>query len=115
VRFRCALGSCGETPPAPDDSARRAWDARRASLRGLAAVADHADDPARLARFRRPVLIVTGSTTVAFHRRIDEILAATLPRARRLELPGGHGAVSSARDAFVTALRAFLDGRRRSP
>lgn len=112
VRFRCALGNC-ETPPPPGDSARADWDARRAALRGLSAVADHADNPARLARFPRPVLIVTGSHTVPFHRRIDEILAATLPHAERLELPGVHNAVRTARDSFVVALRTFLDAGRR--
>jgi pimeloyl-ACP methyl ester carboxylesterase len=108
VRFRCVLGTCGMTPPAANDPARDDWMARRAALRGLSAVANHSDSTARLRAFRRPVLIVTGTTTVSFHRRINDILAATLPRAERAELPGGHGAVATAPDQFIATLRAFL-------
>jgi hypothetical protein len=38
---------------------------------------------------------VTGKNTVAFHRRIDEILAAQCPVVERLELPGNHASVES--------------------
>jgi proline iminopeptidase len=108
VRFRCILGSCGLTPPAAGSAGHDDWMARRGSLRGLSAVANHSDDAARLRSFERPVLIVTGADTVSFHRRINDILADALPRAERVELPGGHGAVATAADAFVAALRAFL-------
>lgn len=108
VRFRCILGSCGMTPPAADSAGHDDWIARRGSLRGLSAVANHVDTAARLASFQRPVLIVTGADTVSFHRQINDLLAARLPRAERAELPGGHGAVATAPEAFITALRAFL-------
>ena len=108
VRFRCILGSCGMTAPAAAAPGRDDWMARRAALRGLSAVANHVDEASRLSAFQHPVLIVTGAATVSFHRRINDILAAALPRAERAELPGGHGAVATAQDAFVTALRAFL-------
>lgn len=108
VRFRCVLGTCGTTPPAANEPGRDDWMARRAALRGLSVVADHSDNATRLSAFRRPVLIVTGATTVSFHRRINDILAAALPRAERAELPGGHGAVATAPDEFIAMLRAFL-------
>jgi pimeloyl-ACP methyl ester carboxylesterase len=108
VRFRCILGTCGLVPPAANDPSRADWMARRAALRGLSAVANHSDNPSRLRAFPCPVLIVTGATTVAFHRRINDILAATFPNSERAELPGGHGAVATAQDEFVATLRAFL-------
>src|SRR5262245_38103787 len=108
VRFRCALGSCGEKPPDVREPAFAAWTSRRAALRGLSMVAAHHDDPARLKSFRKPVLIVTGSTTVAFHRRINDILAGYFPMVERVELSGGHGAVASSADQFLVALRGFL-------
>lgn len=108
VRFRCILGVCGAAPPDAGAAGRDEWIARRGALRGLSAVADHTDRPARLPAFQRPVLIVTGTTTVSFHRRINDILAAALPRAERVELPGGHGAVVTAPREFIAALRAFL-------
>ena len=108
VRFRCILGSCGMTPPAAGGAGYDDWMARRGSLRGLSAVANHSDAAARLRSFQRPVLIVTGADTVSFHRRINDILADALPRAERVELPGGHAAVATAQEEFVALLRTFL-------
>jgi pimeloyl-ACP methyl ester carboxylesterase len=108
ARFQCALGRCGLTAPAPGDPAWADWAWRRSTLRGLSVVATHNDDVRRIRRFDRPVLIVTGSTTVAFHRRIDEILAGDFPHAERAELPGGHGATSTAPEEFVRMIEAFV-------
>jgi pimeloyl-ACP methyl ester carboxylesterase len=108
MRFRCALGNCVEEPPRSREPGADEWARRRSALRGLSAVAEHADDPDRLNTFRRPVLIMTGADTVSFHRRINDLLASRLPIVERIELPGGHGAPSSAPDAFTDALKAFL-------
>ena len=111
VRFRCALGACVEPPPMGTPE-RQDWERRRVALRGLSVVAAHDDDPDRLRRFTRPVLILTGSQTVRFHRRIDDLLAAALPKAERAELSGGHNAPAAVPDAFVQALTAFLTRHR---
>jgi pimeloyl-ACP methyl ester carboxylesterase len=108
AQFQCALGNCGLKAPAPTDPGWNDWTSRRAALRGLSAVASHADDIGRLKRFPRPVLVVTGSNTVSFHRRINDILATDLPLAEREELPGGHGAPSAAQADFVRIIEAFL-------
>lgn len=108
TRFRCALGNCGEKPPRSGEAGAAEWARRRRALRGLSAVAEHTDDPDRLNTLRRPVLIMTGAETVSFHRRINDLLASHLPIVERVELPGGHSAPSSAPDAFIDALKAFL-------
>lgn len=90
----------------------RGGDEKRVVFRGLAAVANHTDDPKRLQDLQRPVLILTGNETVKFHRRIDDRLAANLPRVERVGLTGGHSAPVVARDEFVTKLRAFLSRHR---
>ena len=108
TRFRCALGACGEKPPRAGDAGWDDWVRRRSALRGLSAVVEHTDDPARLETFRRPVLIMTGAETASFHRRIDDLLASDLPFVERIELPGGHGSPSSAPDPFIAGLKAFL-------
>jgi pimeloyl-ACP methyl ester carboxylesterase len=108
VQFLAALGIRGVKPPAPTDPAWRTWVLRRSTLRGLSAVSDHTDKVGRLKKFRRPVLIVTGSRTVSFHRRIDDILAASLPLAERAELEGDHGAPARAKQEFVNTIKAFL-------
>ena len=108
VRFQCALGNCAVTPPADGAADRQQWETRRAALRGLSAVANHTDRLARLQAFRRPVLIMTGSSTVPFHRRINEILAEQLPAAERAEVSGGHTAPVTAIEEFAAKLEAFI-------
>jgi hypothetical protein len=71
------------------------------------------DDVRRLQTLRLPVLLVTGTLTAAFHRRINEILAARLPVVECAELPGDHHAISTAREAFISRLRKFLAARER--
>jgi pimeloyl-ACP methyl ester carboxylesterase len=109
AQFQCALGNCGLTPPSAGTPERAVWDARhRTSLRGLAAVPTHRDSPDRLKTFRRPVLIMTGSDTVNFHRLINDTLAALLPMVERAEVAGGHTAPTASRDDFLAKWRAFL-------
>jgi pimeloyl-ACP methyl ester carboxylesterase len=108
VAFVRALGDSDATAPAEHDTHRTQWVKKRRRLRGLSAVPDHPDDVARLKRFRRPVLLVQGTTTARFHGRINELLATHLPLVEVVELPGGHSAVNTARSAFLARLRAFL-------
>jgi pimeloyl-ACP methyl ester carboxylesterase len=108
VRFQCALGNCAVTPPAGSAIDRQNWDTRRAALRGLSAVSSHTDRVARLQAFRRPVLIITGSSTVPFHRRINEILAQHLPAVERAEVSGGHTAPVTAIEEFTAKVKAFI-------
>jgi len=108
VQFQCALGNCGVAVPAASSPEWNDWVFRRSALRGLSVVSSHSDDVKRLRDFRAPVLIVTGASTVAFHRRINDLLASYFPRVERAELPGGHGATSTARDEFIRVIDAFL-------
>ena len=108
IRFQCALGNCGAQLPAAGSAELERWIARRSSLRGLSAVANHSDDAGRLRAFTRPVLIVTGKSTVAFHRRVNDLLASNLPGAERAELPGGHSAPWTARAEFISSIESFF-------
>lgn len=112
VRFRCLLGECNLKKPDAGNALWQEWVARRAALRGLSAVAQLRGNIDQLKRFRKPVLIVTGKNTVAFHRRIDEILAAQCTNVEKLELPGNHAAVVTAQDEFVNGFRSFLERHR---
>jgi len=107
-RFRCLLGACPPSIPDHADPERAAWEVNRLAMRGLAAIPAHREDRARLARVGAPVLLLTGSETVPFHRRINDLLAQALPRVERGELPGGHAAPRTASAAFNARLRAFL-------
>jgi pimeloyl-ACP methyl ester carboxylesterase len=107
-RFRCLLGACPSGIPDATDAARAEWNVGRSAMRGLAAIPAHREDLARLSRFARPVLLLTGSNTVSFHRRIDEFLARQFPQIETSILPGGHSAPRTAMTAFVERLRTFL-------
>lgn len=86
------------------------WYEHRGSLRsGTALVAplDHRDDPSRLRALDRPVLLVTGTGTSPFLRQVHDALAASLRRARTVELPAGHAPQIVSMDPFPAELRRF--------
>jgi pimeloyl-ACP methyl ester carboxylesterase len=88
------------------------WLEHRRSLRiGLAPLV-HRDDPARLHAFDRPVLLVSGTGTSPFLRRIHDTLAASLPAARTLEMPAGHAPQLVSPDRFLADVASFQAARR---
>jgi pimeloyl-ACP methyl ester carboxylesterase len=100
-------------PPGAEPQALPQWESwvrHRRSLRNGPASFDHTDDPARLRAFPRPVLLVTGHGTSHFLRAVHDTLAAALPDARTLELPGGHAPHLAAMDRFLEALARFQAG-----
>jgi pimeloyl-ACP methyl ester carboxylesterase len=109
VRFYEALGSVGAQPPAAESPEWQDWTIRRAALKCLPAISRHTDRPERLAVFPRRVLVMHGSNTVPFHRRISEVLASILPLAESVELEGTHVAPLTSRDAFLDALCGFFE------
>lgn len=83
------------------------WVKHRLSLRQGPALFGHRDDAARLRSFDRPVLLFKGTGSApAFHRIID-VLGATFPAARVVELPGGHAPQIVAMDDFLRILADF--------
>jgi pimeloyl-ACP methyl ester carboxylesterase len=112
--FMCVMGTCGAELPDEGSTELKNWDALRASLRGFSAVATHRDSVDRLRTFTKPVLLVAGSETVDFHRRINDRLAAALPRIEQASITGGHTALATSRDEFVDKWRAFI-GKSRAP
>lgn len=83
------------------------WVEHRRSLRSTAAPLDHHDDPARLLAFDRPVLLVTGTGTTPWLRRIHDTLGELFPRARATEMPGGHAPQLVSMDRFLAELAEF--------
>jgi pimeloyl-ACP methyl ester carboxylesterase len=83
------------------------WVEHRRSLRTGDAAWSHSDAAERLRAFDRPVLLVKGTGSAHFLHRILDGLARSLPRARAIELPGGHAPNLVAFDAFLEAMAAF--------
>jgi pimeloyl-ACP methyl ester carboxylesterase len=108
--FVCHVGLCPpgarpqQLPPWP------VWVQHRRSLRGGSAPWEHHDTAERLRAFDRPVLLVTGRGTAPFLRRITDALASVLPRARVVELAGGHAPQIVDKDRFLDALESFISG-----
>jgi pimeloyl-ACP methyl ester carboxylesterase len=103
-------GSVPETLPQWES-----WVLHRRSLRNGDAIFRHGDDVARLRAFAAPVLLVTGHGTSPFLRAVHDTLAAALPDASTLELPGAHAPHLVAMDAFLDRLldhhQSTLSGR----
>jgi pimeloyl-ACP methyl ester carboxylesterase len=108
-RFRCLLGDCAGGRSARQLPQWPQWVKYRNSLRGLYAVGDYNDDPARLRGLTMPTLIVTGAQTVTFHRAMNEALLRTLPHAEALELGAGHNSPAADPDHFVAEWQKFQE------
>ncbi len=88
------------------------WVEHRHSLRLADAPMRHDEDPARLRTFERPVLLIKGEGSAPMMHEIIDALAAELPDARVVTLPGAHAAHIVAMDEFMTHFERLLaDGR----
>lgn len=83
------------------------WMEHRRSLRNASSAVDHEDNIARLDGFDRPVLLVVGTGTRPFLRRVHDTLAAHLPRVRTTEMPAGHAPHLVSMDRFLAELERF--------
>ena len=83
------------------------WVQHRRSLHNGRAVFEHRDRVERLRAFNRPVLLTKGTGSAHLLHRIVDALAATLPRAQVVELPGGHAPQLLAIDRFLDILATF--------
>jgi pimeloyl-ACP methyl ester carboxylesterase len=108
AQFRCILDSC-DTVAIRKHPQWSTWAKNRDRLRGLSVVANHSDSIRRLQAFKKPVLILTGTGTVAFHRRINELLDAEFPDSTLKEIAGGHSAPQESVREFIQAVMDFID------
>lgn len=107
AQFRCILESC-DTAAIRNHPQWPVWAKQKDRLRGLSAVASHTDSPGRLHAFKQPVLMLTGKGTVAFHRRINELLHTEFPNASIKDIAGGHSAPQEALTEFIQAIKEFI-------
>jgi pimeloyl-ACP methyl ester carboxylesterase len=107
AQFRCILDSC-DTTQIRKHPQWSVWAQHKNRLRGLSVVAGHTDSLVRLNDFKQPVLILTGKGTVAFHRRINQLLAEEFPLAIAKEIAGGHSAPQAAVQEFIEAVKNFI-------
>jgi hypothetical protein len=89
--------------------------ARRVSNREAACCGTVAHPDRRLRGFGRPVLLVTGTGTAPFLRRIHDTLAREIPGARTAEMPAGHAPQIVSMDRFLGEVAAFQAAIDRAP
>ena len=106
-QFRCDLMNC-DTFDIRKHPLWATWIKQKNRLRGLSVVNNYQIDLKKLHQFQKPVLIVTGTQTVPFHTRIDELLAAEFSLAKTASIQGGHIAVNTNPNEFIGYLLKFL-------
>ncbi|MEW2398095.1 alpha/beta hydrolase [Streptomyces sp. NPDC046862] len=106
------LELAGLTPSrdrARDHPAWPRWVPHRMALSWSSEQADRPNrDVAELADIRCPVLLVHGSATTDWIKRVVAVLDERLPDTRVLELPGDHACHLENPDAFLAALERHL-------
>ncbi|MGB5008222.1 MAG: alpha/beta hydrolase [Ferruginibacter sp.] len=105
--FRCGLMNC-DTFDIRQHPLWTTWVKQKDRLRGLSSTLFYKINLKKIHQFTKPVLIITGSQTVPFHRRIDELLVTAFPMAKASGIQGGHIAVNTRPDDFIKSLQEFL-------
>jgi pimeloyl-ACP methyl ester carboxylesterase len=103
----CQAGLCPPGKSPKELPSWPSWVEHRRSLRTGDAAWAHRDTAARLRAFDRPVLLVKGTGSAHFLHRIEDGLAAALPHAKLIELPGGHAPNLVSADAFLEAMADY--------
>ena len=86
------------------------WLKQKDRLKGLSVVPAYKIDFKKLHAFQKPVLIVTGTTTIQPNKVIDKLLSLEFSNTITKSLPGEHIAIYQKPETFVQTLKAFLQG-----
>ncbi|MCU0354197.1 MAG: alpha/beta hydrolase [Cytophagales bacterium] len=106
-RFRCALSNC-DSVDVRTLAMWPKWVAQKDRLRGLSANPAYKVDLKKLHAFAKPVLVVTGSATIAPNKITDGLLAKEFSNAKAAGLAGGHTAIYQSAERFADLLKTFL-------
>jgi pimeloyl-ACP methyl ester carboxylesterase len=109
--FRCALMDC-DSVDIRRHTMWKTWVKQKNRLRGLSVICQYRLDYEKLHEFQKPVLILTGTQSVLFHKKIDELLTAEFSLAKAANISGGHTAVNTGYAEFIKHLVDFLDARK---
>lgn len=107
ARFRCELMDC-QTTPVRELPQWLIWLNQKDRLRGLSAIADFRLDLKKVHQFKQPVLILTGTESVSYHKRINALLTAEFSNAMAESIDSDHAIPSKAPSELVKSLKAFL-------
>jgi pimeloyl-ACP methyl ester carboxylesterase len=105
--FRCKMTNC-DTFDIGSHPMWTKWLKQKDRLRGLSVVPAYKIDFKKLHAFRKPVLVLTGTSTIKPNKIIDKLLSREFSNARTGSLPGEHIAIYQNPETFVQILKAFL-------
>ena len=105
--FRCDLMNC-DTFDIHQHPLWATWVKQKNRLRGLSVVNKYQINLNKLHQFQKPVFIITGTQTVSFHKRIDELLAEEFSFVKTASIQGGHTAINTNPNEFIECLLKFL-------
>jgi len=106
-QFRCKMTNC-DTFDIRQHPMWPRWLKQKDRLRGLSAVPNYKVDFKKMHDFQKPVLVVTGTTTIAANKIIDQLLTREFPNASAGTLPGDHIAIYQNAETFTQLLKGFL-------
>lgn len=105
--FRCMVANC-DTVDIRQHPMWPQWLKNKDRLRGLSVVPKYKIDFKKLHAFPKPVLIITGTTTIQPNETTDKLLSHEFSNAKTGSLPGDHIAIYKNPETFVQMLKAFL-------
>lgn len=105
--FRCKMTNC-DTFDIRSHPMWPKWLQQKDRLRGLSEVPNYKIDFNKLHAFQKPVLIITGTTTIQPNQIIDKLLSREFSNVRTASLPGDHIAIYQNPGTFVQILKIFL-------
>lgn len=105
--FRCEMANC-DTVDIRQHPMWPRWLKQKDRLRGLSVVPDYKIDLKKLHEFRKPVLILTGTTTIEPNKTVNRLLSREFSTVKTGNLPGDHIAVYQNPETFVQILKNFL-------
>ena len=105
--FRCELSNC-DTFDIRQHPMWPKWLKQKDRLRGLSVVPGYKIDFKKLHAFQKPVLIITGTTTIEPNKITDQLLSSEFSNARTGSLPGDHITIYQNPETFIQILKVFL-------
>jgi pimeloyl-ACP methyl ester carboxylesterase len=108
--FRCEMTNC-DTFDIRRHPMWPKWLKQKDRLRGLSVVPGYKIDFKKLHVFQKPVLILTGTTTIEPNKIIDKLLSREFSNVKTTSLPGDHIAIYQNPETFVQVLKAFIRTR----
>jgi hypothetical protein len=107
MNFRCKMANCDSADIRKHPMWTK-WADQKDRLRGLSAVPNYKIDLKKIHDFKKPVLIVTGTTTIEANIVLDGLLSKEFANARTASLPGNHVAIYQNTDIIIPVLRSFV-------